>query len=128
MNEFDQFVKRILKIKYYIRYADDFVFLSENKEELIALRPKLEIFLNEHLGLTLHPKKTFFKTLSSGVDFLGWVQFSKHRTLRTTTKRRMLKRIKQSNKPATLASYSAMLKHGNAHKLSKRAGLVDLVL
>lgn len=128
MNEFDQFVKRVLKIKYYIRYADDFVFLSKNKEELIALRPKLEIFLNERLGLTLHPKKTFFKTLASGVDFLGWVQFSEHRTLRTTTKRRMLKRIKQSNKPATLASYSAMLKHGNAYKLSKRAGLVDIVL
>ena len=47
MNEFDQFVKRVLKIKYYIRYADDFVFLSNNKEELIALRPKLETFLNE---------------------------------------------------------------------------------
>jgi retron-type reverse transcriptase len=125
MNEFDQFVKRILKIKYYIRYADDFVFLSENKEELIALRPKLEIFLNEHLGLTLHPKKTFFKTIASGVDFLGWVQFSEHRTLRTTTKRRMLKRIKQSDKPATLASYSAMLKHGNAYKLRKKLKLMD---
>lgn len=128
MNEFDQFVKRTLKIKYYIRYADDFVFLSNIKEDLIALRPKLEIFLNERLNLTLHPKKTFFKTLTSGVDFLGWVQFSKHRTLRTTTKRRMLKRIGQNNKPATIASYSAMLKHGNAYKLSKRAGLVDIVL
>lgn len=128
MNEFDQFVKRILKIKYYIRYADDFVFLNDNKEELITLRPKLEIFLNKHLSLTLHSKKTFFKTLASGVDFLGWVQFSEHRTLRTTTKRRMLKRIEQNNKPATLASYSAMLKHGNAYKLSERAGLVDIVL
>ena len=31
MNEFDQFVKRELKVKYYIRYADDFVILSEEK-------------------------------------------------------------------------------------------------
>jgi hypothetical protein len=32
MNEFDQFMKHELKIKYYIRYADDFVILSDNKE------------------------------------------------------------------------------------------------
>ena len=32
MNEFDQFLKRKLKVKYYIRYADDFVILSENKD------------------------------------------------------------------------------------------------
>jgi retron-type reverse transcriptase len=128
MNEFDQFVKRDLKIKYYIRYADDFVFLSRDKDYLVDLQLKLEKFLNEHLKLSLHPKKTFLKTLASGVDFLGWVQFSEYRTLRTTTKRRMLKRIKQSNKPATLAAYSAMLKHGNAYKLSKRAGLADMIL
>lgn len=128
MNEFDQFIKRVLKIKYYIRYADDFMFLSENKESLIALRPKLETFLSERLGLSLHPRKTFFKTLASGVDFLGWVQFSDHRILRTTTKRRMLKRIKQNNKPATLATYLAMLKHGNAYKLSEGIGLADIVL
>jgi len=39
MNEFDQFVKRTLKMEYYIRYADDFLFLSPNKKELIKLRP-----------------------------------------------------------------------------------------
>ncbi len=125
MNEFDQFVKRTLKIKYYIRYADDFLFLKNDKEELISLRAKLEIFLNEHLYLTLHPNKTFLKTVASGVDFLGWVQFSEHKTLRTITKRRMFKKIKQNNKSATKASYLAMLKHGNAHKLTKAANLVN---
>jgi retron-type reverse transcriptase len=128
MNEFDQFVKTELKIKYYIRYADDFVFFSDVKDDLMALRPKLEEFLNGHLKLYLHPKKTFIKTLASGVDFLDWVQFSDHRVLRTATKRRMLKRIKQNNEPATLAAYSALLKHGNAYKLNKGAGLVDRLL
>jgi retron-type reverse transcriptase len=128
MNEFDQFVKRELKIKYYIRYADDFVFLSDHQDSLIALRPKLEKFLNEHLKLSLHPRKTFIKTLASGLDFLGWVQFTEHRVLRTTTKRRMLKRIEQNNEAATRAAYSALLKHGNAYKLSKRAGLADRIL
>lgn len=31
MNEFDQFVKHKLKAKYYIRYADDMVVISENR-------------------------------------------------------------------------------------------------
>ena len=34
MNKFDQFVKHKFKAKYYIRYADDFVFLSEDKDSL----------------------------------------------------------------------------------------------
>lgn len=125
MNEFDQFVKRDLKIKHYIRYADDFVILADSKEELISLRLRLEEFLCLHLRLSLHSEKTFLKTLASGVDFLGWVQFSEHKVLRTTTKRRMLKRIEENNKPATLSSYMAMLKHGQAYNLSKRAGLFN---
>jgi retron-type reverse transcriptase len=128
LNEFDQFVKRVLKIRYYVRYADDFVFLSEDKNELVDLLPQLEKFLNERLKLSLHPKKVFLKTLASGIDFLGWVQFADHRVLRTTTKRRMLKRIEQNNAPATRAAYSALLKHGNAYKLSKRANLADPIL
>ncbi len=45
MNEFDQFVKHKLKAKYYIRYADDFVIFSENKDYLQELISKLADFL-----------------------------------------------------------------------------------
>jgi retron-type reverse transcriptase len=34
MNRFDQFVKHQLKAQYYIRYADDFVILSQDKKWL----------------------------------------------------------------------------------------------
>lgn len=37
MNEFDQFVKHKLKVKYYIRYADDFVILDSSREVLTIL-------------------------------------------------------------------------------------------
>jgi len=128
MNEFDQFVKRTLKVTYYVRYADDFLFLSQDRDDLEKLLPPVENFLNERLKLFLHPKKVFIKTLASGADFLGWVQFGDHRVLRTATKRRLLKRIKQNGEPATMAAYTALLKHGNAYKLSKMANLVDPVL
>ncbi|MBI4158409.1 MAG: group II intron reverse transcriptase domain-containing protein [Candidatus Yanofskybacteria bacterium] len=41
MNEFDQFVKHKLKAKYYIRYADDFVVLSQDKAWLEEMLPKM---------------------------------------------------------------------------------------
>jgi len=117
MNEFDQFVKRELKIRYYIRYADDFVVLSNNKKELEDLLPKISDFLNKELKLQLHPNKVFIKTFASGVDFLGWVHFPKHRVLRTSTKRKMLKNVKNNPKLTTVQSYLGMLSHGNAYKL-----------
>ena len=113
MNEFDQFVKHKLKIKYYIRYADDFVILGQDKDTLLEFIPKIADFLNEHLKLQLHPDKLFIKTLASGVDFLGWVHFSNHRVLRTSTRHRAEKAFLESENINRLRSYSGLLKHGN---------------
>ncbi len=118
MNEFDQFTKHKLKAKHYIRYADDFVFLSNDRNTLLKMLPYMEAFLHERLRLQLHPNKVYIKTFASGVDFLGWVHFSDHRVLRTSTKRRMLKTIRRNQKSAALASYRGMLTHGNAKRLS----------
>jgi RNA-directed DNA polymerase len=120
MNEFDQFVKHKLKEKYYIRYADDFVFMSENKAYLEKLITKISLFLEETLRLEIHPDKLFIKTLYSGLDFLGWVHFSKHKVLRTVTKKRMFRNIiKKEWKKETIRSYLGMLKYGNTEKLKR---------
>ena len=120
MNEFDQFTKHNLKTKYYIRYADDFIILSSNQKELENLISIIRGFLFEKLKLELHPQKVFIKTLASGVDFLGWVNFSDHRILRATTKRRMIKKIIVSLLPETVQSYLGLLTHGNTHKLREK--------
>ena len=119
MNEFDYFIKETLKTEYCIRYADDFVIMSEDKNWLESLIPKIEDFLWKSLRLQLHPNKVFIKTLASGVDFLGWVNFPTHRVLRTATKRRMFKKIKSDLKAGTVSSYLGMLQHGDAHELKK---------
>lgn len=119
MNEFDQFVKHELKARYYIRYADDFVVLSADKRWLQTIAEPIKNFLKSNLFLKLHPDKIFIKTIASGIDFLGWVNFPDHRVLRTTTKRRMLKRIGENDAPETINSYLGILKHGNARKLRK---------
>lgn len=120
MNEFDQWIKHPMKIKYYIRYADDFVILHQDKDYLWELVPKISDFLEEHLKLSLHPHKLFIKTISSGFDFLGWVHFPHYRVLRTTTRRRMFKNLQVSQKPETVTSYLGLLKHGNTYKLQRR--------
>lgn len=120
MNEFDQYVKHKLKVKHYIRYADDFVFLHQDKEYLESLVPIISEFLGMHLKLALHPDKLFLKTLASGVDFLGWIAFPYHRVLRTATKRRMFSCMESSlDNEAVTVSYKGMLSHGNGYKLTK---------
>jgi len=120
MNEFDQFVKHKLKAKYYIRYADDFVFMSDNRNDLINIIGEVAVYLYERLGLKLHPKKLFLKTLYSGVDFLGWVHFPNHRVLRTITKRRMFKMMAKRPPKETLQSYLGLISHGNAFGLKQK--------
>lgn len=117
MNEFDKFVKHKLKADYYIRYADDFVILLENRDVLVYLIKPIANFLKSNLKLSLHPDKVSIKTISSGVDFLGWVHFADHRVLRTTTKRRMFRRLVEDNRPEVTNSYLGLISHGNAHKI-----------
>lgn len=116
MNEFDQYVKHTLKVKYYIRYADDFVFMSKDRNYLEVVSQKVEDFLTHKLKLTLHPDKVFIKTLASGVDFLGWVHFPQHKVLRTVTKKKMLRKVSEKN----ATSYLGLLSHGNGYGLSKK--------
>ena len=120
MNELDQFVKRKLEVRYYIRYADDFIIVHEDRKFLAKIIPQISTFLEENLKLTLHPNKLCIKTFESGVDFLGWVHFPHCRILRTSTKRRILKRLQKNSSVETIASYFGVLSHGNTHKIIKR--------
>ncbi|PIQ79797.1 MAG: hypothetical protein CO042_00170 [Parcubacteria group bacterium CG_4_9_14_0_2_um_filter_41_8] len=121
MSKFDRFVKHKLKAKYYIRYADDFIVLSTNKQWLLGLLSSIQQFLSENLCLYLHERKVSIKTFVSGVDFLGWVHFPDHRVLRTIAKRRMFKNlaIKQGNNK-TIQSYLGLLWHGNSKILLRK--------
>lgn len=120
MNEFDQFVKRELKVKYYIRYADDFVIAHESEAYLQNLVPLISKFLETELKLTLHPDKLYIKTFASGVDFLGWVNLPYHSVLRASTKRRMFRKLQRNNSKETVASYLGMLGHGDSYEIAQK--------
>lgn len=120
MNQFDHFMKRELKTGCYVRYADDFVILHEDRKYLESIVPKISLFLEQELKLSLHPKKVSITTFASGVDFLGWVHFSHHRVLRNATKWRMLRRLETELKPGSLNSYLGLLSHGNTYGLREK--------
>lgn len=115
MNVFDQWVKHTLKSRYYIRYADDFVFFSQNKNELDSLIVQIRTFLSERLHLTLHPNKIVLKPVSSGVDFLGWVIFPRHKILRKKSRQRMLRTLADNPKQEVFQSYLGLLSHGDTY-------------
>ncbi len=116
MNKFDHFLKRKLKIKFCVRYADDFAIFHTDREYLENILPQISEFLEHTLRLTLHPNKVFIKTIASGIDFLGWVHFPNHRVLRTSTKKRMLQKLNEKSE----VSYRGLLKHGNTYNILKQ--------
>ena len=81
LNELDQFIKHVLKIKYYVRYVDDFVIMHEDKEQLRTWLAAIKEFLKEKLGLTLK-NEVKVAPLSNGINFLGYVQHIFHRLVR----------------------------------------------
>ena len=103
--------------------ADDCAILSASKDEFARLIDPIQKFLDQCLQLELHPDKVSIKTLSSGVDWLGWVQFPHHLVLRTTTKQRMQRKLQRAPLPESLASYLGLIQHGNADSL--RVELLD---
>lgn len=130
LHEFDQFVKHELRVRHYARFSDDFVLLSHRHLELDEWLPKIRTFLSEKLLLSLHPHKVTVRPLHQGIDFLGVVLLPHHRVLRSSTRRRMMRRLVHrlveaqadaeaaSLLPQTIASYTGLLSHVDAWRLS----------
>ena len=98
LNELDHFIKDRLGIKYYIRYMDDFLILDVDKNRLFDLRNQIREFLQFHLKLNLHPKKSEYFSVDGGIDFLGYLVFKSYILLRKSTVKRFLKKLKKQLK------------------------------
>lgn len=81
LDELDKFVKHTLGVKYYIRYMDDFVILSPDKEQLRIWLDEIEKFLHARLHLALNPNTTLLFT-KNGVDFVGYKHMAAYKKLR----------------------------------------------
>ncbi len=137
LNELDQFVKHKLRVRYYIRYMDDFLFLSKSKRELWKTKQAVEQFLTEQLKLSLHPKKVTVFPVKDGIDFLGYrVFFPPNVRLRKGTVRRFMKKFKRKENGKTdskallqsIQSFRGFAKHGNSFALLCSFKIPELIL
>jgi len=106
-------------------------FHTSVENHLKSLIISIREFLNQKLQLELHPKKLIIRKLSQGIDFVGYVLFSNYTLLRTRTKQRMKKRLKNAYETflqgkmnavdldQRLQSYLGILSHANQQTLSQ---------
>ena len=69
--------------------------VHRDRKYLQDILTKIEIFLKQELSLHLHPNKVEIRKLSQGIDFLGYVILPHHLVLRTKTKKRMFRKLRE---------------------------------
>lgn len=129
MNELDQYVKHVLKCKYYFRYCDDFVILGNSILELNKTLENVKIFLEQELSLQLHPHKIETRKTSQGIDFLGYVILPHRIIIRPKTRQRIIRKvlereslyyndsISKEKYLATIESYLGVVSHARDKEL-----------
>ena len=90
LNKLDEYAKKELKCRFYIRYNDDFVILAEDRAKLEQIRNKIIFFVKERLSLNIPLEKTSIRKIDWGVDFLGFTILPKATLLRNKQKNRYL--------------------------------------
>lgn len=140
LNPFDHFVKRVLHVKAYLRYVDDFVLFSDSKEQLLQWKEQIIEFLHVRLQLQLRDKG-ILKEVSKGLDFLGYIIRPNY----TLVRKRVVKNYKQKKAQyldcyealkgkmelaeikaflSVQASFLAHVKHVNSYNLIHTAGAI----
>ena len=93
LNELDYFVKFDLKMRYYLRYMDDFLIFNNDKKEMFGIKKKIRVFLKDILELRLHEDKSQIYPVCGGIKFLGFRLFPGYRRLASDNVRRFRKRL-----------------------------------
>ena len=131
LNELDRYIKEELKVKYVVRYMDDFVLLLKSKKQAKEVLGKIQIFLREKLKLELNTKTAYFKA-KQGVNFCGFRIWKTHRLLREQSKKKMRRKLKNFEKLyredrieldyilACINSWMGHVKHCNSYSLVRK--------
>lgn len=135
LHDFDTWMKYHQKLTYYGRYVDDFYVVHRDKEFLCRLTGEVREYLQQELGLTLHPNKIYLQRVAQGVTYLGLVHKPYYRmpgkrlkanfyeTIRTWNERFCredeLTRAEEEYLCAQINSYFGYLKHYDTMNLQR---------
>ncbi len=130
LNEIDQYIKRELQAKYYMRYMDDMIILSHDKPWLHAYKDLIDAYLHVYLRLSLN-NKTAIRPARLGILFCGYRIWASHIKLGKRTALKMRRRLKGlqhqyaqgcvsfETARSVLASYHGMLRHCDSMHLRR---------
>lgn len=128
LDKLDHLIKDNLKVKYYVRYMDDFILLLKDKKEAKLILNQIALFLNEKLHLELN-KKTRYYPNKQGIDFCGYKIFETHIKIRKRSIKKIKRKIKLWNKLYAknkldfhnfllcFNSFKGHIKHANCYNL-----------
>lgn len=122
LSPLDHWCKEELRCRYYYRYADDIVILSDSKEKLRTIFIAIKLYLSEMLNLKVKSNFQIFPVESRGIDFVGYVFKHNYIKVRKYIKNRCRQKIKNKhlNKiQLILPSYFGWFKHCNAVNLKQ---------
>lgn len=117
---FDHWIKETKCVKYYFRYADDLVILSDNKPYLHNLLSDIRQYLSENLKLEIKRNYQVFPVSSRGIDFVGYVFYHTHTLLRKSIKQNFARMLKKRRNDKSIASYNGWASHCNSKNLMKK--------
>lgn len=98
LNPLDHFVKRILKIRHYVRYVDDFLLIGMPRGKCLDMRGKVIEFLRGKLALEL--SRSTIAKVRKGINFCGYRMWRSRIFIRKYSLckfRRMVKSEKQES-------------------------------
>lgn len=79
-NKLDYYIQHKLKVKHWFRYMDDIIILHDDKTYLRTIRNKIEEFSETEMNLKY--SKWSIRSVSSGINYLGYRIWSKYKLIR----------------------------------------------
>lgn len=121
---FDHWIKEIKLVKYYYRYADDIVILSNDKKLLHNLYTDIHNYLSA-IKLQIKSNHQVFPLDSRGLSFVGYVFYHTHVKLRKSIKIRLARssskyKTNKTKYRAHISPYLGWLKYCNSYRLSNK--------
>jgi RNA-directed DNA polymerase len=119
LDRLDQFIKRVLRVKLYLRYMDDIVLLHRDRAQLEHWRGEIERFAQAELALRFHPHKVECSRARAGISFVGYRISPRQIRIKNKSLRRFRARVRENitldQKVRRLLSYNAHLRHAHGH-------------
>lgn len=83
LSKLDNHIKRVLRVKRYIRYVDDLVIIGLTKEECLYYKQYIIDYLDKELNVSI--SKCTINKISKGISFIGFRIFKHYSLVRKST-------------------------------------------